>query len=525
MQTTTSVLIIGGGPAGLAAASELAWHGVDTVLVEPRREVILDRPRAKTTSVRTMEHFRRWGVAQAIRNAAPLQPSWSDRVIFCDTLDGQPVTEFNECFGLFASRQDQFAESGQQIPQPILERVLRSHLETCDSLRTVYGSSVIAIVEHADHVEATVRADSGTTQTIVADYILGCDGANGVTRSTLAIDFVGESDPRTNFNVVFRAPELATRLGNAVQYWVVGGQTAGVIGRLDLDGTWWAIAPGIDATRGHAETTKILTDLVGHEFDHEVLATDPWTARMLIARRFQSARIFLVGEAAHLNPPWGGHGYNTCVGDAVNIGWKLAAVLNGWAHPDLLETYESERRPIVEDTVRSAVSNMKTLSTDLAEGNTHSRDSLAAAIQSTKNSEFHSLGIVLGYSYAGSAVIESSEPTELNPTVYIPSTSPGSRLPHTWLSDGRSLFDALGKGLTLIGPLAHDVAGVDRLRSQASRLGIPLTVVEAPEDFAGESDFILVRPDQHIACRSARVGDIDLLLPTGYRVSAEAVSA
>ena len=125
------MVIAGGGPAGLAAAAELALHGVACVLIEPRAEVSHRRPRAKTTSVRTMEHLRRWGVAERLRAAAPLQVAWSQRVTFCESLSGRRITDFDGAFGLTTERDDRFAEPGQQVPQPVVEEVLRAHLGGC----------------------------------------------------------------------------------------------------------------------------------------------------------------------------------------------------------------------------------------------------------------------------------------------------------------------------------------------------------------------------------------------------------
>ena len=198
--------------------------------------------------------------------------------------------------------------------------------------------------------------------------MVGCDGYAGVTRDCLGAAYVGTADPRPNYNVVFRAPELDTPLGPAVQYWTVAAATPGLIGRLDLDGTWWAIMPGVPADHGAAHAASLITGLVGAPVAHELLASDPWTARVLVADRFCSRRVFLAGESAHVNPPYGGHGYNTSIGDAVNIAWKLAFVLRGWAGPRLLESYEPERRGVVEETVASAAANMRTLPADLARG-------------------------------------------------------------------------------------------------------------------------------------------------------------
>lgn len=517
-RTSTDVLIVGAGPSGLSAAAELAHHGVSCVVVEPRQSVSHDRPRAKTTSVRTMEIFRRWGIADQVRTAAALSTQWSDRVIFCSTLSGTEITHFDECFGLRAD--DVAAERGQQIPQPRLEEVLRAHVAGRPEVRLALGARVTSIHQPENGpATAIVHHADGTGEIVEAQWVLGCDGAASTTREAAGIALQGSSDDRSNFNVVFRAPSLDTGLGRAVQYWVVGAETPGVLGRLDLDGTWWAIAPGVDAETGWADPSAIVHALVGRPVDHEVLSTDPWTARMLIAQRYRSGRIFLVGDAAHINPPWGGHGYNTCVGDAVNIAWKLAAVIQGWGHHSLLDTYESERRPVAEDTIRIATTNMATLAIDLAEA---PETILAAEIQRTKKVEFHSLGLVLGYGYSDSPVIVGpSQPRDADKTLpgdheYVPSTAPGRLIPHAEMADGHPLIDHLGTGFTLVGPLIEDTAGVADLRDAAARLGVDLTLVRTPPGFPAD-EFLLVRPDQHVADRSRGVCALDLELALGHR--------
>jgi 2-polyprenyl-6-methoxyphenol hydroxylase-like FAD-dependent oxidoreductase len=530
---STAVLIAGGGPSGLAAASELSLHGIGCVLIEPRQQVSHRRPRAKTTSIRTMEHLRRWGLAEQLRAAAPLKVAWSQRVIFCQSLSGPRITEFDGAFGLTTERDSRFAEPGQQVPQPVVEQVLRAHLADRPGVDLRFGHAVTALAQEDEGVTVTVRAADGAEYRVRSRYVLGCDGVGGVVRDQIGARYVGRSDPRPNFNVVFRAPGLDTHLGPAVQYWVVGGPTTGLIGRLDLAGTWWAIMPNVEAGYGAAHSSELITGLIGAPTEHEVLATDPWTARMLIADRFGHGRVFLVGESAHVNPPWGGHGFNTSVGDAVNIAWKIAAVLRGWAAPELLASYSRERRGVVEQTVASAESNMRSLAGDLKADE--------AAIQRAKRPEFHSLGLVLGYSYAGSPVIQpsaggepsataepsaSGEPSasELSAsperaadtTSYVPAADPGARLPHAWHMDGSSLYDRLGTGFALVGPVrGHWADQCEELVSRARERGIPLTVCEPPDDYPWRDEFLLVRPDQHIAWRAADPARIDLDVVTG----------
>lgn len=506
------MLVIGGGPAGLAAAAELSLHRVPCIVIEPRVSVSHRRPRAKTTSVRTMEHLRRWGIADRLRAAAPLPVAWSQRVTFCESLTGRRITDFDGAFGLTTQRSDLFAEAGQQVPQPVVEEVLRTHLAAEPGVELRFGHAATGLRQDGDGVLVTVRDENGAEYQIRARWVLGCDGASGVVRDQIDASYVGRSDPRPNFNVVFRAPALDPHLGPAVQYWVVGGPPAGLVGRLDLAGLWWAIMPGVDADYGSAHADELITGLIGGgPVDHEVLATDPWTARMLVSDAFGRGRVFLVGEAAHVNPPWGGHGFNTSVGDAVNIAWKLAAVEQGWATPALLASYEPERRAVVEQTVASAESNMRALAGDLPADE--------AVIQRVKRAEFHSLGLVLGYSYAGSPVIQPGvgEPTAItDTTTYTPVAEPGARLPHAWLPDGSSLYDRLGRGCTLVGPAgAGQLAG--SLAERARQRGIPLEIIEAPAGYPWRDEFLLVRPDQHIAWRASEPDSIDLDLVTGGR--------
>jgi 2-polyprenyl-6-methoxyphenol hydroxylase-like FAD-dependent oxidoreductase len=295
------VLIAGGGPASLAAAAELAWHGIGCVVIEPRTEVSRRRPKAKTTSVRTMEHLRRWGLAGRLRAAAPLPVAWSQRVTFCDSLSGRRITDIDGAFGLVTGRDDRFAEAGQQFPQPVVEEVLRAHLQACPLADLRLGQSATALAQDADGVTVTVRAPGGDAYLLRACYVIGCDGVSGVVREQVGARYAGRSDQWPNFNLVFRAPGLDTPLGPAVQYWVVGGATTGVLGRLDLAGTWWAGLPGIEAGYGTAHAAELIAGLIGGPAEHEVLATDPWAARMLIVDTFAAGRVFLAGESAHVN--------------------------------------------------------------------------------------------------------------------------------------------------------------------------------------------------------------------------------
>ena len=487
MSVDTPVLIAGGGPVGLATALELAHHGVRSLVVEPRPEVSWLRPRAKTTSARTMELFRRWGLAAVIRDRAPLPVAWSDEAVFATALLGREITRFRGCFGLDLTGDDLVAEPGQQVAQPLLEQVLRDAVAASPHATLLTGWRLTGLREDEAGVTADLTGPDGTAKQTRAGYVVGADGSRGATRAAIGARYEGADDARPNFNIVFRAPGLADRVphGPAVHYWVLNPDQPGLVGRLDLADTWWCIAQGVTHEDGDAGPTRIVRNLVGAGIDPEILATDPWRARMLLADRYASDRVFLAGDAAHLNPPWGGHGFNTGVGDAVNIGWKLAAVLNGWADPRLLRSYEAERRPVAARTIEEAARNMATLAPELSDPRLVGTDAefeaarpgVAAAVHRSKDGEFHSLDLVLGYSYAGSPVV---------------SDGAGERLPHRWLGPDDSRYDRLGREFTLVGDLSTALAA-DFVKA-AAEAGVPL------DTFDDRSDrLMLVRPDQHVA--------------------------
>jgi len=493
------VLVVGGGPVGLATALELAHHGIASTVIEPRQTVSWLRPRAKTVSARTMELFRRWGLAGSLRERAALPVAWSQEAVFATALLGREVTRIDRCFGLELTGDERVAESGQQAPQPLVEQLLREAAAdtTLVTLRT--GVRVTAVRQTAEAV--TAQLSDG--RTVRAAYAVGADGSRSVTRTAIGARYEGEADARPNVNIVFRAPGLAGRVphGPAVHYWILNPDQAGLIGRLDLADTWWCIAQGV--AEADADPPRILRTLLGADHEMEILATDPWRARMLLVDRYAAGRIFLAGDSAHQNPPWGGHGFNTGVGDAVNLGWKLAAVLDGWAPAALLDSYEAERRPIAAQTIAAAARNMSTLAPELADPRltgtdaefARARPAVAEAVHRTKDGEFHSLDLVLGYSYRGSPVIARDA---------------GERLPHRWLAPGDSLYDHLGRELTLLGRSPE-------FADAARRAGIPLHLYDD-----GRPDLVLVRPDQHVAWHGAAADDALAILrqtvghPTGY---------
>ena len=518
LPASTSVLIVGAGPVGLSAAVELGTRGIDCVVLEPRIEVSPLRPRAKTTSVRTMEHFRRWGIADRIRAAAPIPVSWSQSVMAATSLTGPELTRFDDCLGLSPTRVEAFAEPSQQIPQPAVEQVLRDVAGELDDVKLALGSSMRSLTEADDGVVVEAADEDGTTRRITAQYLLGCDGGGSTTRKSLGISMAGPTQSQDYTTVVFRSPDLAQHVPHrpAVQYLVFNPRAIAVFGRLDLADTWWAgmvLPPDTDPS---VRLREVIGPDAPEDLKYEILCADNWRVRMLLAEAFGTGRVFLVGDAAHLNPPTGGHGYNTGVGDAVNIGWKLAATLQGWGGHRLLESYDAERRAIAIDTITAATASLlATLGIQVpAEADLpgpagdRARSALGEQIHLAMRAEFNSLGLVLGYEYADSPVIvyddEPAGEHERDTTVYVPATRPGARLPHRWLAGGRSLYDGLGTGLTLITFGDHDPGAM----TEAARArGVPLTHVDLGPDglVQGDRMSLLVRPDQHIAWRGGQL--------------------
>jgi len=525
---TTPVLISGGGPVGLVLSIELAWRGVPSIVLntEPTTAV---HPQGNTHNSRTMEHYRRLGIANRVR-AVGLPPEFTTDISYLTRFTGHEFARIP--MPSSAEKQRRIAEQDMSFltPEPIhrssqfyVEPELFAHAETLDGIDLRFGWELIDFTQYADRVESTIRhSETGDTETIVSKWLAGCDGAQGYTRRALDIPYRGEGGDEVAFfigkmlSVYIDAPGIhdVMNMEPAWQYWTVNNDARTCIVTLDAKGKFVVLAKYPDS--GEPDEAEIICDIqdaFGAEIDIEVISIRQWTAgNALVADRYGDGRVLLAGDAVHLFTPTGGFGMNTGVEDAVNLGWKIAAVHHGWAPDTLLDTYEGERRPIgIRNTQssRKLASDVATiqvpaaLEEETAEGQ-KARADLGRHL-SGFTEEFASLGIQLGARYDASPLIanDGSEPPPDSPVEYVPTACPGGRAPHLWLNDGASIHDRFGKWFTLVkfGSASTDTAA---FAAAAEALDVPLDIVDVAEKAARDlyaCTFALIRPDHHVAWR------------------------
>lgn len=516
-QARTQVLVVGAGPVGLALALELGLRGVEVTVVEERSRAGA-QPRAKTTNVRSMTHMRRWGIAGALRDAAPLPRDYPTDVVFATALFGRQLALMPNALAGAKRRDPRFPEPAQWAPQYIVEGVMRERIRALPTVRLLSATSFVEASQDGAGVRATLRElASGKTRILRADYLVGADGARSRVREVIGARMEGEHAFAHNFNVVLRIPELERRppAPRAIMYWIVNSTSPGVLSPLDRGGLWAfgiMLPPGVREMPDEAILARVAA-AIGRPMEMEIVIRDVWAAHRLIATRYRNGRIFLAGDACHLHPPFGGYGMNLGLADGVDLGWKLAATIAGWGGKALLDSYETERRPVHQRTIAEAVANYAVLSAHLVKANLdedstegeQARAEVKDQIVATKTREFYTLGVVLGSRYEHSPVIvdDGSSPPAEHHEKFEPSAHPGCLAPHAWLADGSSLYDRLGPGFTLL-QLDDDADHGAAIAAAAAKAGIPLKRLdlraERLRDLYG-APLALVRPDQFVAWR------------------------
>ena len=512
----TDVLIVGAGPVGLSTAIELARRGIACIVIEQNDRVGLN-PRAKTTNARTREHLRRWGIAGNLRAASRLPVDYPSVVIFTTRLNGPQLTKIENAFNCSPEKNDLYSESAQWIPQYVLEEVLRAYAVSLPSAEVRFNNSFLHAAQNADGVVTTVKDQSTGAETQVhSKFLVGADGSRSAVREVIGATMAGKRSIAGNYNVQFRAPGLAALIphGPAIMYWCINSDVPSLIGPMEGLDLWYFIATRVEGPLESLDATDLIRRATNLDFEMEIIGTSPWVAHSLIADKYSDGRIFLAGDACHLHPPFGGYGMNMGIADGVDLGWKMAAVLQGWGGSALLASYEQERRPIHLAVIDEAIANYSALGNHLSlpgleapgpVGDATRREA-GDVIFAAKLREFRTLGVVLGYRYENSPVIvdDGSQPPSASTMIYRPSACPGGLAPHLWLEDDSSLYDHFGEGFTLLLTADPAPGEVERATTTAAAMGIPLKVVE-PQDgrllprYA--SRMAMIRPDQHVAWR------------------------
>ena len=500
------VAIVGGGPVGTGLAIELGQRGIGCVLLERYVEP-QPIPKGQNLTQRTMEHFHFWGAEKELRAARTIPREYG--------IGG--LTAYGTLLGGYTYDWLQrelvkpfYFTENERLPQYATEAVLRRRAAELPSVQTLYGWSVETLAQDRSGVtiEAVRRKGEGR-RSLSTKFVVGCDGSRSTVR-----DQAGMSQTRTDHDrlmvlLVFRSKrlhELLKRFPGKSFYNVLHPDLEGYwqfFGRVDLGTTWFFHAPvPLGTTKDNYDFRGLLFGAVGAEIDVEFEHIGFWDLRFATADSYRAGRVFIAGDAAHSHPPYGGYGINTGLEDARNLGWKIAATLQGWGGPGLLDSYSEERQPVFASTANTFIDAAIRADRDFLAVFDPNRDRAAfeaewAARQSGARSEVNAFEP----NYEGSSIVvgpSDRRPSAVGGHVFV--AQPGHHLAPEPLSSGRNVFEALGSGFSLI-DLGAGESGA-RFEAAASDLGIPLTrISDTP---AGgreryEADLILVRPDQFVA--------------------------
>jgi 2-polyprenyl-6-methoxyphenol hydroxylase-like FAD-dependent oxidoreductase len=515
------VLVVGGGPVGLALAGDLGWRGIACTLIE-QSDGSIYQPRMDLVGIRTMEFCRRWGLVGAVEGS-PYPRDYAQDNIYLTSLTGYELGRERFPGIGQAPPPKESPQRRERCPQNMFDPILRAFAASQNNVALRYRTRLVSFTQNADAVTAVVEnAETGARQEILARYIVGCDGARSLVRETLGIAMQGNPVLTYTTNVIFRCPHLLALhdKGKAYRHIFIGpeGTWATIVAINGRDEWRFSIIGGAEQRDYTTEDIKAaIRRAVGRDFDFEILSVLPWVRRELVAERYRGGRGFIAGDAAHVMSPTGGFGMNTGIQDVVDLSWKLAAVIEGWGGDGLLDSYTIERQPIGTRNVTEASGNLRRMLSvpphpdlldDTAQG-AATRQKVGREFSETMRREWFTLGAHLGYRYENSPVClpDGTAAPPDDPRVYVPTARPGHRAPHAFLADGRSTLDLFGRGFALLGFGAGAAAAAPLLEA-AEKRNVPLTFTAIAEPHIAalyERKFVLVRPDGHVAWRGDRM--------------------
>lgn len=511
--------MVGGGPVGVALALTLSARGIRCALIEGL-EGMHRIPKGQNLTQRTLEHFYFWGIADELRRARTMPP---------DAPIGE-ITAYGDLTGDYwhAPRGRElvrpfYFQDNDRIPQYRMEEVLRAKVAHAPHVDARFGWLATGLTQERERVGVTVMGPNGEEETLSADYAVGCDGSGSMVREKSGIARSGTDFDQLMVLVVFRSRELHERLKRfppRSTYRVLHPDLKGYwqfFGRIDVGEGFFFHAPvPRDTNRDNFDFRAPLRRAAGFDFACEIDYAGFWQLRNAVAERYRADRVFIAGDAAHSHPPYGGFGLNNGLEDAVNLGWKLAARLQGWGGEALLESYSLERQPVFRDVAEDFIAAR------IAEEG----DFLARYNPTRDKAEFERAWAERE-SDLGKRVNRYEPNYEGSPVVFGPPggksgahgdhafvARAGHHLAPQSLSSGRNVFEELGRGFTL---LAFDAAAdhVARIESAARARNVPLHVIRDTRADGREAygwKLILVRPDQFIAWCGEVVGDADALI-------------
>jgi 2-polyprenyl-6-methoxyphenol hydroxylase-like FAD-dependent oxidoreductase len=510
----------------------LASFGVETVVVEQRAAHEPPDARCNHISARTMEVFRKLGVADAVRNTG-LPPDYPHDVVYATRFAGYELGRVH-----IPSRAERFtdldcadanwptAEPPHRINQHYMEPVLFRHAQHYEKLRILNRTVAEQLTQDDEEVTLTARElDSGRIIAIKARYAAGCDGARSRIRHALGVSLQGDDGLMHAMMATITAPDLLSRssIPRAWMYWIVNPLQPGVVVAQDGTNEW--VVNAFYRTKPEEQSydwDTTIRMLLGTDAPFTISSTKYWAGRRLLAERFRSGRVFLLGDAAHNWLPMAGYGMNAGIADADNLAWKLAAVINGWGAPEILDSFEKERRPILDQVSRFVARVRKgndfdppaELEEDSAAGRA-AREKIGAYMLANDAPQFACIGLNFGYFYDNSPIIayDGASAPEYGLAEYTPSSVPGCRAPHLWLEDRRvTLYDRITRNYALIRrDPSIDTAPLQR---EAAAKGVPLEVIDIDHAQGHElydKPLTLVRPDQHVAWRGETPGEAGII--------------